>query len=198
MASIRGVPDSVQASTTPIINKTMGHLLRFSYRNMTAEEVNMAFGDLNTTPIPTYTFTEWLNIISFIAVLGFGCIIGWMIVERLELQCSKEKMSFRAPINWLTSKYRELIHKEVLPMTRPSKAKESPFVGPEPTPPLLPSCPRLEGAERGQNVMFRVRSTPGFIRPQEEPQNTTTETRITIVTVIGNNGKPPLYRTHSP
>jgi hypothetical protein len=189
-------PNSIQASTTPPA-KTMGHLLRISIRprNITAEELNMALGDLNTGLIPDYTFTEGLNILSFIAAVCLAGLIGWKVVEHLTLQCSKEKMSIYTPFNWLTLKYRELTRKEVLPMTRPAKAKESPFVGPEPTPPALPTCPRLEGAERGQNIMFRVRSTPGFIRPQEEPQNTTTETRITIVTVVG---KPPLPRTHSP
>jgi hypothetical protein len=198
MTSVRG-SDSIQASTTPIINKTMGQLLRFSniHRNMTAEELNMAFGDLNTGLIPDYTFAEWLNIISFLSVFCLVGLIGWKIVEHITLQWNKDKMSIRTPINWFTTKYHELTHKEVLPITRPAKAKESPFVGPEPTPPALPSCPRLDGAERGQNVMLRVRSTPSFIRPQEET-NTTTETRITIVTVVGNNGKPPLPRTHNP
>lgn len=189
-------PNSIQASTTPAA-KTMGHLLRISIRprNITAEGLNMALGDLNAGPIPDYTFTEGLNILSFIAVFCLAGLIGWKIIEHIGLQWNKDKMSIRTPINWLTTKYRELTRKEVLPMTRPTKAKESPFVGPEPMPPTLPTCPRLEGAERGQNIMFRVRSTPGFIRPQEEPQNTTTETRITIVTVVG---KPPLPRTHSP
>ena len=189
MTSVRG-SDSIQASTTPIINKTMGHLLRFSsgHRNLTAEEFNMAFGDV-TGPITSYTFNEWLNIISFLIVFSFACFIGWRMAEHLGLQCSKDKMSLRTPINWLSTKYRELTYKEVLPMHRPQKAKESPFVGPEPMPPALPTCPRLDGAERGQNIMFRLRGP--LIRPLEEV-STSTETRITIVTVFENNGKPPL------
>lgn len=199
MTSVRG-SDSIQASTTPIINKTMSQLLRFSniHRNMTAEELNMALGDPYSSLLPNLTVQEWKNVLSFLIAFSIVGIIGWKIVEHLTLQWSKEKMSLNSPINWLTTKYRELMYKEILPLTRPTKAKESPFVGPEPAPPALPSCPRLEGAERGQNIMFRVRSQPAFIRPQEEPQNTTTETRITIVTVVGNNGKPPLPRTHSP
>ncbi len=160
---------------------------------MTAEQLNIALGDPNTQPIPNFTSQEWHNIFSFVCVFVLVTIIGYKIVDQIGLLCQKEKMNINQPINWIANKYNEIAKKDVLPITRPTKAKESPYIGPEPTSPTLPTCPRLDGAERGQNIMFRLRQP--FIRPQEPDENTTTETRITIVTVVENNSTP---RTHAP
>jgi hypothetical protein len=192
MSSVRGL-NSLQASISPMVNKTLTTLLRFSsnHRNMTAEQLNIALGDPNTPPLPNFTPQEWRNIFSFICVFVLVATIGYKIVEHLGLLCNKEKMSISRPIYWIATKYNEIAKKEVLPIYRPPKAKESPYIGPEPTSPTLPNCPRLDGAERGQNIMFRLRQP--LVRPQEPSENTTTETRITIVTVVENNGRPPLH-----
>ena len=186
MNSVRGL-NSLQASIAPMINNTIHKLLRFSNtaRNITAEELNMAFGDLNTAP--DFTPEQWRNIFSFICVFVLVATIGYKMVEHLGLLCQKEKMSISRPIYWIANKYNEIAKKEVLPIYRPAKAKESPYIGPEPTSPTLPTCPRLDGAERGQNIMFRLRQP--LMRPIEPSDNTTTETRITIVTVVENNSR---------
>jgi len=145
----------------------------------------MAFGDLNTAP--DFTPEQWRNIFSFICVFVLVATIGYKMVEHLGLLCQKEKMSISRPIYWIANKYNEIAKKEVLPIYRPAKAKESPYIGPEPTSPTLPTCPRLDGAERGQNIMFRLRQP--LMRPIEPSDNTTTETRITIVTVVENNSR---------
>lgn len=186
MSSVRGL-NSLQASIAPIINNTIHKLLRFSNtpRNITAEQLNMAFGDLNTGP--DFTPEQWRTIFSFVCVFVLVATIGYKMVEHYGLLCHKDKMSISRPIYWIANKYNEIARKEVLPIYRPAKAKESPYIGPEPTSPTLPTCPRLDGAERGQNIMFRLRQP--LMRPIEPSDNTTTETRITIVTVVENNGR---------
>ncbi len=186
MSSVRGL-NSFQASIVPMINNTIHKLLRFSNipRNITTEELNMAFGDLNTAP--DFTPEQWRTIFSSVCVFVLVATIGYKMVEHYGLLCQKDKMSISRPIYWIASKYNEMARKEVLPIYRPAKAKESPYIGPEPTSPTLPTCARLDGAERGQNIMFRLRQP--LMRPIEPSDNTTTETRITIVTVVENNGR---------
>jgi hypothetical protein len=73
---------------------------------------------------------------------------------------------------------------EVLPMYYPKKAKQSPFVSAMPMPQILPQCPRLEGAEKGQNNL-QVRFSIPYRRFQSsENLPAEAEHRITITTTV--------------
>lgn len=196
---------SIQASLSPsvqvILNKTMntlGNTLRNSLpnHNMTAEEMNMAMGDPNSTQLPDIKSDQLYIILSFIIVFsiigGIVFILGDKAINALALNVNKHNINSLNSINWLKNKYKKYMTKEVLPVNRPKKAKESPFVSSMPTPPLLPTCPRLDGAEKGQNIMFRFR---GPANTRIESSNTSlndNETRITIVAVVEGNSRPPL------
>ncbi len=128
-----------------------------------------------------------------LAIAFFLLQLCAMCIVRGAKEAKKQKqenvsVNIPNPFNWIMNKYKQWKFAEVLPTIRPKKAKESPFCGPLQTPPILPSCPRLDGAEKGQNIMFRFRG-PTNSRIESEGD---TETRITIVAVVENNSKPPL------
>ena len=111
-----------------------------------------------------------------------------LVQTRTRIKQENKKLNIPNPFTWLMNKYTQWKYMEILPIIRPKKAKESPFCGPQQTPPILPTCPRLDGAEKGQNIMFRFRGPTNSRIESEEG----TETRITIVAVVENNNKPPL------
>jgi hypothetical protein len=103
--------------------------------------------------------------------------LGYQIGDALALRHAKEKLHIPNPSKWLKNKYKLYLAKQVLPTLRP-KEKESPVVGPDPVSPILPKCPKLDGAEKGKNIMFRVRAP--YSAPDNEIEITTNETKITI------------------
>jgi hypothetical protein len=177
---------------------TINNALRNSLpnHNMTAEEMTIALGDPNTSQIPDIKSEQLYNIISFIVVFsiigGVILILGDKAINALALKMDTNKVNILSPVSWLKNKYNKYVKTDTLPTSRPKKAKESPFVSSMPTPPLLPTCPRLDGAEKGQNIMFRFR---GPANARIESSNTSlndNETRITIVAVVEGNSRPPL------
>jgi hypothetical protein len=196
---------SFQASLSPniqvILNKTMttvGNALRNSLpnHNTTVEGLNMALGDPNSSQIPDIKSDQLYAIVSFIIVAsiigGIVFILGDKAITVLALKVNKNKLQIPSPMGWIKKLYNEYSTKQILPTVRLKKAKESPFVSSMPTPPMLPTCPRLEGAEKGQNIMFRFR---GPANARIESSNTSlndNETRITIVAVVEGHNRPPL------
>jgi hypothetical protein len=156
----------------------------------------------NTEMIPLITESTIYNL-ETIQRIAFGVIqLGvaffllqtcamCIVANRKKQKQENVSVNIPNPYTWVMNKYKQWRFAEVLPTIRPKKAKESPFCGPLQTPPILPTCPRLDGAEKGQNIMFRFRG-PTNSRIESESTNSDTETRITIVAVVENNSKPPL------
>lgn len=88
----------------------------------------------------------------------------------------KDKLN---PSRWLKNMYQFYIANQILP-TQHRKEKESPALGPDPVSPILPKCPKLDGAEKGKKVTFHRLVMPLARRPNIEI--TTNETKITIST----------------
>lgn len=154
----------------------------------------MILGDPNPSEVRSFTSQEVYNILTFVAVfsaIGFAFfMIVTMFYEHKITQFQKQKMLIHTPINWIKNKYAEYTRKEVLPVYRPKKAKESPFVGSMPMPQILPQCPRLEGAEKGQNLMFKL-SVPYRRFPSSENLPADAEHRITITTTVEQTNQAP-------
>jgi hypothetical protein len=95
-------------------------------------------------------------VLAFMLLIGVALLfhIGIMCSDSLKINVSKDKLN---PARWFRNKYRFYVANEVLPTLEP-KEKESPTVGPDPVSPVLPKCPKLDGAEKGKNLMFRFRA----------------------------------------
>jgi len=141
-------------------------------------------GNQNLKPfVPTNNITI-VSIISIIVAIGIIGFIFFTITEKLDLKFKKEKIDIHSPINWIMNMYKGYTKKEIIPITSPKKAKESPFIGPIPTPSVLPNCDKLDEVEKGQNIMFRFR---GPISARFESTNALYEddkTQFTIITII--------------
>ena len=90
------------------------------------------------------------------AYVMLACIL-LLLADMARLRYSKDKPLIPNPKQWFKNKYTMHISPQILP-THNIKAKESPMVGPDPVSPALPTCPKLDGAEKGKNIMFRVRA----------------------------------------
>ena len=185
MSVLRTSPSpSIQASHQMILNKTKAVITTIlsnsiPNHNGTINEINIALTDPNPNPIQLDYITSINTYYVILVIIAFALIgyIGFVIV----ISPYKD--------NWIINKYKQFIKTETLPTSRPKKAKESPFVGPAETPSILPFCPRLDGSEKGQNIMFRFR---GSTNTRFESSHIDNETRITIISVMENSTKPPL------
>jgi len=184
MTTIRGTNSTIQASPiSQIINKTTNLISIFSnssYKpNMTTEEMNLALIDTNTNYIPDISVKQLNNYASYIipAMLVVLIIVGF--INHIQIGHIKNKIHIP---NWIKTVYDDYTVKQVLPLYKKKKAKESPFIGAQPTPLVLPSCPRLENAEKGQNLKFQF-SIP-YRRFQSTENLTNEEHKITITTVV--------------
>jgi hypothetical protein len=199
MSSIRGLNNStIQATPSPstsVLNMTSSALNAYlrsnTYQpNMTTEQLNILLGDPSSPILENLTQKEIYNIISFMLVFMLVCSLGYYIVHYLDKKdiTLKNYLPTLTPItNWIKNKYVTNNNTQVLPLYRPKKAKESPFVGSMPTPPILPHCPNLEGAERGQNnIMFRV-SVPYRRFQSSDNLPAESEHRITITTTVAQS-----------
>lgn len=156
---------------------------------MTAEELNMTLGDPTVNLLPDIDPTLLFNII---VILSGSAIIAYILsrlVTQFITEMTKDKINIPNPLQWFKNKYSQYKNEQVLPLYRPKKAKESPFVGPMP-PVVLPSCPILDGAEKGQNLKVRF-SIPYRRFPSSENLVTSDEHRITITTVVESTPKDP-------
>lgn len=97
--------------------------------------------------------------------------LGYQIGDALVLRHAKDKLYIPNPSKWLKNMYKLYMAKQVLPTmyTKPSTDDS------DPVSPVLPKCPKLDGAEKGKNIMFRVRAPC---------PNTTSETKITISSLV--------------
>jgi hypothetical protein len=205
MSSVRGINvSSVQASPSPfpspspsshflnMTNNALTVYLRNSglHHNMTTEEITIALGDPSPPAFNNVTSDQIILICALIVCCSLGVLIAHILEKKGIIHNIKLKLLTLKPIIWLKSKYVEINKNEVLPMYRPKKAKESPFVTSMPMPQLLPQCPRLEGAEKGENLMFKL-SVPyrRFHSSENLPEES--EHRITITTTVEQTPKQP-------
>jgi hypothetical protein len=181
-AAILNMNNTIQTSpSAAILNMTNNTITRYIHNtvynpNMTAEELNIAMGD--PMDLKSLTRNQIIGICGFI----IACSLGILIVYTLEKKGITQKLNLANLIDWMKTKY--LQNKDnILPMYRPKKAKQSPFVSAMPMPQILPKCPQLEGAEKGNNVMFKL-SVPYRRFQSSENLPEETEHRITITTTF--------------
>lgn len=192
MSSIRGLNSpTLQAAPNPspiilnMTNNTLTSYLRSNTynQNNTADKLNILLSDLPSPILDNLTQKEIIIIISFILAFMLVTFIWYNIIHYLDKKGINRNYLFTLnPLNWIKKKYTNNNKMEVLPMYRPKKAKESPFVSAMPMPQILPQCPRLEGAEKGQNNL-QVRFSIPYRRLQSSSDNLPAEEhRITITT----------------
>lgn len=174
-------PSNTMAKITSVFRNSMYN------HNMTAEEMNMAMGDLNSSSILSISEEDILTIFTTLSMFAAVIFVVWVIMGIISSYSNKDKLNIAKPIKWISNKYSEMTTKEILPTIRLKKAKQSPFVSSAPISPTLPSCFRLDGAEKGQNIMFRFRGPVNSRIESSDTTNTDNETRITIVAVVENN-----------
>ena len=152
--------------------------------NVTSKQLTLFMGNQNLKPFVTTNNVSILSIMSVIVAIGLIGFVLFTITEQMDLKFKKEKIDIHSPINWIMNMYKGYTKKEIIPITSPKKAKESPFIAPIPTPSVLPNCDKLDGVEKGQNIMFRFR---GPISARFESTNALYEddkTHFTIVTIV--------------
>ena len=152
--------------------------------NATSKQLTLFIGNQNLKPFVTTNNLTIVAIISVIVAIGLIGFILFTITEKMDLKFKKEKIDIHSPINWIMNMYKRYTKKEIIPITSPKKAKESPFIGPIPTPSVLPNCDKLDEVEKGQNIMFRFR---GPISARFESTNALYDddtTQFTIITIV--------------
>ena len=171
-----------------VFNKTMTTIttaltnLRTS-RNVSSKQLTLFIGNQNLKPFDPPNNLTIVSIISVIVAIGIIGFILFTISEKLYLKFKKEKIHIHSPINWIMNMYKGYTKNEILPIISPKKAKESPFIGPIPTPAVLPNCAKLDEVEKGQNIMFRFRG-PVSARFESKKALNDDNTQITIVTIV--------------
>jgi hypothetical protein len=158
---------------------------------MTAEEINIALGgDPSPPSLQKLTNDQIIAVCGFIIICSLGCLLGYIFEKSGIHNKLKHKIHISSPINWIKNMYGGMTREHVLPVYRPKKAKESPFVSSMPMPQILPKCPNLEGAEKGQNLMFKL-SVPYRRFQSSENLPAETEHRITITTTVEQSKTQP-------
>ncbi len=200
MSSIRGLNTStIQATPSPspssVLNMTNNALIVYlrnspQRHNMTAEEINIALGDPSPPSLQQLNNDQIIAMCGFIIICSLGCLLGYIFEKYGVYNKLKHKIHIPSSINWIRNKYVEMTKEHVLPVYRPKKAKESPFVSSMPMPQILPQCPNLEGAEKGQNLMFKL-SVPYRRFQSSENLPAETEHRITITTTVEQTKSQP-------
>lgn len=201
MSSIRGLNTStIQATPSPspsssVLNMTSNALTVYlrnspSRHNMTAEEINIALGDPSPPSLQQLNNDQIMAVCGFIIICSLGCLLGYIFEKYGVYNKLQHKIHIPTSINWIRNKYVEMTKEHVLPVYRPKKAKESPFVSSMPMPQILPQCPNLEGAEKGQNLMFKL-SVPYRRFQSSENLPAETEHRITITTTVEQSKTQP-------
>jgi hypothetical protein len=193
MSSIRGLNTSIQVSPSPspiILNMTNNSLVVYLrstayHPNITADNLSTLLTEPTSSIFDNLTQKEIYNIVSFVLAFMLVSYVGYSLVNYLNKKgINSDHILTLSTITWIKNKYLQNNKTEVLPLYRPKKAKESPFVTPMPMPQILPQCPNLEGAERGQNnIMFRV-SVPYRRFQSSDNLPAETEHRITITTTV--------------
>jgi hypothetical protein len=194
MSSVRGLNTStIQATPSPspssVLNMTNNALIVYlrnspQRHNMTAEEINIALGgDPSPSSLQQLRNDQIIAVCGFIIICSLGWLLGYIFEKSGVYNKLKHKIHIPSSINWIRNKYVEMTKEHVLPVYRPKKAKESPFVSSMPMPQILPQCPNLEGAEKGQNLMFKL-SVPYRRFQSSENLPAETEHRITITTTV--------------
>jgi hypothetical protein len=193
MSSFRGLNSTLSTpSPSPpksLLNLTSNALtvyLRSSayHPNMTSEEITLALGDPSIPSIPKLNNDEIILMCGLIICCSLGVLLAHILEKNGITQHIKQKILTLDLTMWIKSKYVELTKKNVLPLYHPKKAKESPFVSSMPMPQILPQCPRLEGAEKGQNNLQVRFSIPYRRFHSSDDLPSEAEHRITITTVV--------------
>ena len=197
MSSIRGHnittihPTPSPSTLRNLTNNALTIYLRNTsyHSNMSEEERNLALGDPSVPIVPKLSNDGIIAICAFIVCCSLGVLIARTLEQKGIIQKLKLKLLTLSPVVWIKNKYIEMNKNEVLPMYHPKKAKQSPFVSAMPMPQILPQCPRLEGAEKGQNNLQVRFSIPYRRFNSSENLPSETEHRITITTTVEQ--KPP-------
>jgi hypothetical protein len=187
------LPQNITNTITTFVSKALRNALP-SHNASTKELIVLA----DPMPLNLEFNSEDIDLVGFLfwtaVAFTIVTILGIFFYHIISTYVYKEKQSLFNIFNWIRHQYKEYkLSRQTLPTVRPKKAKESPFVAPLPPPPVLPSCPRLDGAEKGQNIMFRVSLPYRRIQQQQDTLSTDDEHRITITTVVEGNGRPPLH-----
>lgn len=162
-------------------------------RNASTLELNMSLGDM-TIPNDDELlsklvelmgkYTVPLLILSFIAIVIYGSYIElqrYRLKNENEIAINKEYTI--NPISWAVRKWQNYKESKIqLPRYHIKKAKESPCITAQ-IPKVLPNCARLDGAEKGQNIMLRL-SVPYRRIKSSESLESDDEHRITITTLV--------------
>lgn len=149
---------------------------------MTTEELNLALGDPTANYLPEITISQLTTYATYIIPIMLLVLIIVGITNHIQVETIKNKLQIPSLVCWAKNVYDDYTVKQVLPLHKKKKAKESPFIGSQPTPLILPSCPGLENAEKGQNLKFQF-SIP-YRRFQSTENLANEEHRITITTVV--------------
>lgn len=172
--SLRQINNSTYSSNiiSPFLNFTL------SYENLTYG--NLTQRNLRSEVIPRIdSFNIDYKVVSVVIILSAIIYISYV---------SLISQSYKSPIYNILRTNKE--NQQVLPRYHPIKAKDSPFMTAE-IPKLLPTCPRLDGAEKGQNILFKL-SVPYRRHPSLTSLATDDDHHITITTVVeGNRSQSP-------
>lgn len=159
MTYIRGTNSPIQDLYKPslIFNKTVNIIESLISNstinpNMTSDELNIFLSDPHINHLTEFTEAYWnnnINIIIPIMLFMFATIGIVMYKDKI----NTEKLN--SLIKWAKHKYSTYNIKYILPIHRSVKAKQSPFIGAQITPQILPNYHRLEGSENLQ-VKFSI------------------------------------------
>ncbi len=188
MYSIRGInlptiQDSPSFSAmNKMTNNTFIHYLRsVSYNsNNTTTQIDTVLNDSSPSILENLEINYIIGLC--IIIMIFSTIVS--IVYLLE----QKGFSFNNIIDNLYNLNKIRTDTQVLPQYY-KKAKQCTFMSSLPIPTVLPSCPTLDGVEKGQNnLMLRV-SIPYRRYPSNNISDETEEHRITITTAINDSNK---------
>jgi hypothetical protein len=173
MTTIRGYTFQASPSLSSNPNNTITLYLRSSSNeeNSMTDKFNILLGD-SSAPIPQNIELHQFNIF-FIIIICLACIFILYNIKDIILTFS--------PQDSIKNNYK------IIPFHNLKKAKESPFILPMQTPHILPDCPRLESAERGQNMMVKFSIPYRRFQSSNNLQETNDEDRITITTLVGQS-----------
>jgi hypothetical protein len=148
---------------------------------ITPEEVNIALGDLYTTPLPVITKNDTYTVIVFIFVVIMAAFSVVFILDHL-LSKYRNVTNIQEKDNTTPS----ITNKEVTRISNSkNKAKESPFIDYSISiPPTQPTFYKLDKAEKGQNISLNYRLP---YRRNIESDMKGHETKITILVQENNS-----------
>lgn len=163
----------------------LNYTLRYIHPSIQYIPTNYTFN--TTTSLPNY-----LNTITIphILKLCIALVVIYIIVDSIGhlyvkmRECNRKITNNNKIVMFIKEKVGRSAPELPFTMPKKEKAKESPYIAPE-IPKILPTCPTLDGVEKGQNLMVRFRM-PYNSKKTVEPFTVNLEHRITINTNMEN------------